>query len=195
MNRTNWRTFGPLSIAGLAIVVGLLTLTAPSAAAPVTSYNSDLGYRIDVPTGWRPSAVLSLRFADTREVIGHDVFTARTPSEEGQAQNTSGRGQLSQAWQSALVVEVWRNPNQLSAAAWASAVDKAGWAKGQRISAVKVGGRDGAVVTGGVRYNVAYFVAAADRMYLLGYRVDLGGTPTGVTPGTLNSLIATFQVP
>lgn len=184
-----------------AVVPALLSLAAvlvmsspaPSLAAStlVDSFESSFGYRIDLPAGWRHSTLLSVRIDGNPVHLGHDVYTVRTTDDE---RNGLGRvGQMGPACQYALVIEVYRNPERLTALQWAGSFRHAGWAKGQSIQQVRLAGREAALLQRGARYAVAYFVPDGDRMFLLGYRTDLGAAPTVANENALRAIVVSFR--
>lgn len=189
-----------LVVAGLAILlIALASVVAPTlslgAPASTTLYtNSAYGYELTLPDGWRHSDLLSNAGTPDRHPVASDIFTARSTADEA-AGYQHGETFLPPAWQWAVQVEVWDNPKALSPMAWASDPNLAGWAKGQTVSSVTLGGQPAARQVGGAHHAVSYYVAAGAYMFRIGYFVGSSTSrPTLATDANLNSTITSFRV-
>ncbi|HAF09782.1 MAG TPA: hypothetical protein DCK98_06845 [Chloroflexi bacterium] len=182
----------------LLVVVASLAATVPTVAAPAppTTYaNTTYGFELTLPDGWHRSDVLSNTkgLGDSR-LLEWDVFTARTPASEKAGAVLSEVG-LPPAWQWTVEVEVWNNPKGLSALAWASDPNLAGWARGQTIKTVTVNNQAAAQQVGGALHAVSYYVAAKGYMFRFGfYQGTPEERPTLATDAGINGILASFRV-
>jgi len=194
--------FGKLGIGAvlLALVVagavGLMPAVQTNAAPQtVTTYtNSSYGFQLTLPDGWRRSSTLSnTRGLDSR-LLAWDVFTARTETDETSASRQGPAKDLPRSWQYVIEVEVWNNPNGLTAMQWALDPNLAGWTKNQVIDSATLGPRTVARQTGGPLHAVSYYVAARSYMFRLGYyRGEPAARPAGATDTALGSIAQSFR--
>lgn len=180
-------------------VVAVAALGATALAAtrgpvePATAYaSSTLGYSVDLPGGWRRSAVLSTMVNNGTLKVGHEVFTIRSTADESGVLVDPGPGA---AWSYVAVVEQWRDPSAWTPMAWATDPLLAGWAKGQVVEAATIDGHLAAKVTNGPRFSVAYYVYDAGRMFVVGYKVDAPDwKPSAATESDLRAIVASFHI-
>jgi hypothetical protein len=182
-----------------AAVIAIAALGATALAAtqgpvgPASAYvSSTLGYEVQLPAGWRRSAVLSALVRNSNLKLGHEVFTIRSTADEAGVLNDPGPGA---AWSYVAVVEQWRDPSGWTAMAWATDPLLAGWAKGQVVENAVIDGHVAAKVTNGPRFSVAYYVQDAGRMFVVGYKVDAPDwKPSAATDTDLRAIVASFHV-
>jgi len=192
------RRFVPIAVF-FAAVVAIAALGATALAAtrgpigPATAYVSQtLGYDVQLPAGWRRSAVLSALVNNGNLKLGHEVFTIRSVADEAGVLNDPGPGA---AWSYVAIVEQWRDPAGWTAMAWATDPLLAGWAKGQIVESALIDGRAAARVTNGPRFSIAYYVQDAGRMFVVGYKVDAPDwKPTAATDADLRAIVASFHI-
>jgi len=192
------RRFLPTAVFfGAVVAIAALGATALAATrGPIgatTAYVSQtLGYDVQLPAGWRRSAVLSALVNTGTLKLGHEVFTIRSVSDEAGVLNDPGPGA---AWSYVAIVEQWRDPAGWTAMAWATDPLLAGWAKGQIVESALVDGRAAARVTNGPRFSVAYYVQDAGRMFVVGYKVDAPDwRPSAATDADLRAIVASFHI-
>ena len=182
-----------------AAVIAIAALGATALAAtrgpvgPASAYvSSTLGYDVQLPAGWRRSAVLSTLVRNSNLKLGHEVFTIRSTADEAGVLNDPGPGA---AWSYVAVVEQWRDPSGWTPMAWATDPLLAGWAKGQIVESAVIDGHVAAKVTNGPRFSVAYYVQDAGRMFVVGYKVDAPDwKPSAATDGDLRAIVASFHI-
>lgn len=182
-----------------AAVIAIATVGATALAAthvpvgPAGAYvGSTLGYEVQLPAGWRRSAVLSALVRNSGLKVGHEVFTIRTGADEAGVLNDPGPGA---AWSYVAVVEQWRDPSGWTPMAWATDPLLAGWAKGQVVESTAIDGHVAAKVTNGPRFSVAYYVQDAGRMFVVGYKVDAPDwKPSAATEAELRAIVASFHI-
>jgi hypothetical protein len=192
------RRFTPLATF-VAALIAIAALGATALAAtrgpvePTTSYVSQtLGYEVQLPGGWRRSAVLSALVRNGNLKLGHEVFTIRSVADEAGVLTDPGPGA---AWSYVAVVEQWRDPAGWTAMAWATDPLLAGWAKGQVVESATIDGHVAAKVTNGPRFSVAYYVQDTGRMFVVGYKVDAPDwKPSAAMESDLRAIVATFHV-
>jgi hypothetical protein len=164
--------------------------TASVTADPSRVYQSDLGYSIALVEGWRRSDLLSLRAPDSSLVlVGHDLFTRRTP--EGERANLGGETG-GPAWFWALIVEVDKNRDGLNLRQWV-AEGHVGFSSGQRVEDVTIDSRPAINVTGGARGDVNYLVARGDDVVSIRYTLQ-GEPPSGASKTDLDRMIASIRL-
>lgn len=192
------KRLAPLAIF-FAVVVGIAALGATALAAtrgpvaPSTAYVSQsLGYEVQLPGPWRRSTILSALVRNGNLKVGHEVFTIRSTADESGVLNDPGPGA---AWSYVAVVELWRDPAQWTALAWATDPLLAGWAKGQVVESAAIDGHIAAKVTNGPRFSVAYYVQDRDRMFVVGYKIDAPDwKPSAATEADLRAIVASFHI-
>ena len=162
---------------------------SPSATQDATRvYQSDLGYSIELPEGWRHSDVLSLRApASSLVLVGDDVFTRRTPEDE--RANVGGEtGGPAGFW--TLSVEVQKNRDGLGLREWV-AEGHVGFFGGQRVEGTTIDGRPALNVTAGGAAN--YVVARGDDILIIRYNTQ-GDPPAGATKADLDRMVASIRI-
>jgi hypothetical protein len=154
-----------------------------------TESSSVFGFAVDVPANWRRSDVLSTIIAGDPIFLGHEVFTSRTVSEEeALLEHDEWMGP---AWGWTVIVVAHNNPQQLSAAQWATSIH-AGAREGQVIENLTFAGQNAVRITGGARFRVQYFINYKGVMYLVAYNTHRE-TATGVDENTLKAIVASFR--
>lgn len=179
------------SALGLALVAGRSLADRPrgssdgqvgSSAANLTPHeNPTLGYRIALPTSYRRS---SSTLTGDAEIIGRDVYTFLTESDERANCLRDGSDAPDRANAAYIHVVVWRNAAGLAAMDWARTSPYT--TPRTRVEAGSIGGHDAArLVDNG--QTMSYSIRANDRIYVL--------TPTmWVSPPDhkLDDIAATF---
>ena len=175
-----------------------VSVTPPAGVSPTLSfsptqdatrvYQSDLGYSIELPEGWRHSDVLSLRApASSLVLVGDDVFTRRTPEDE--RANVGGEtGGPAGFW--TLSVEVQKNRDGLGLREWV-AEGHVGFFGGQRVEGTTIDGRPALNVTAGGAAN--YVVARGDDILIIRYNTQ-GDPPAGATKADLDRMVASIRL-
>jgi WD40 repeat protein len=170
------------------------TSASPSTTAGTTPdarrvHQSDLGYSLELADGWRRSEVLSLRAPGSGALVGHDLFTRRTPDDE---RANLGGETGGPAWFWALIVEVDKNRDGLVLRQWV-AEGHVGFGSGQRVEDATIDGRPALNVTGGARGDVNFLVARGDDIVSIRYTLQ-GDPPSGATKADLDRMIASIRL-
>lgn len=152
--------------------------------------NTDFGYRVDLPSGWRRSDQLSRAIANNPYHRGHDVFTLRTPSDEDAA--IKGSDWLGPAWQGAVIVEVYRNSSNLTPLQWATRPEW-DWREGQLLEVTVFAGRPAVVIRNGARFAVAYYVANGPDMFVVAFTKHADWQPRTLNAADLQAIISSFR--
>lgn len=170
----------------------------PSSRTPtgvVTHENPILGYRIDLPDARRRSAARVV--AGSQEVLGYDLYTSRTETQDRAACLRDGGGIPRLEGDPDLNISASRNPAGLSAEAWATTPSSPG---GQSLSThmlverTTIDGREAVKLVRDQQTNhetTTYVVGANDRMYTLRFESD--SIPSRL-PGFLDGVAATFRL-
>ena len=163
--------------------------TARATPDPSRVYQSDLGYSLELVPGWRRSDLLSLRAPGSGFLVGHDLFTRRTPDDE--KANVGGETG-GPAWFWALTIEVDKNRDGLGLREWV-AEGHVGFGSGQRVEDATLDGRPALNVTGGARGDVNYLVARGDDVFSIRYSTQ-GDPPAGATKADLDLMVASIRL-
>jgi hypothetical protein len=162
---------------------------SPTQAGTRAFENVHLGYRVTLPEPWRRSECLSALTRENPMVLGHDLFTVL--SEPAEYESPPGATQPGGAWQWGTVVELNRNPDRVSSMDWIRQ-GRAGETLDQRVEAATVAGLPAAKLTNGARYPLAYYVAVADRMYVIAYTGGDEPKPAGSSPESFEAIVGSF---
>lgn len=156
----------------------------------MTTHTSNLfGFAVDIPANWRRSDVLSRVITGDPIFLGHELFTARTVSDE--SAKLAHDEWMGPAWGWTVIVIAHNNPQQLTAAQWATSIH-AGAREGQVIDTLTLAGQTAVRITGGARFSVQYFINYKGVMYLVGY-ITHSDAVSGVDENTLKGIVASFR--
>ena len=147
---------------------------APTPSPPATAVsgrhvNAVLGFSVQLPSPWRRTACLSAG-PDARlpEFVGSEAFTSVPAAEEIHGDTGAFMGTVS--------VHVERNPDRLSAEAWARS-PRMGSTQGQSIAPATLDGRAGVRVSGGVVQTETTIVPVDDLMYMVAFSARSADDP------------------
>lgn len=199
----------------IAIVVGLatglslgsalaaqLTSTVPGSSGPevrpapearpilalVAHQNPVLGYRIDLPEGYRRSR--SLILPPNREMLGHDAYVNRTEAHELElCMATRERRLQAPEREHDVRIEAYRDVRGVSAVDW---IHLRGMTiVHTRIESVAVNGYDAARVIHQPSGDTAFYVIRAnERVYVITRELDV--QPSNQPRGWLDQIASTF---
>jgi hypothetical protein len=169
--------------------------TSRSAPELVTHENPILGYRITLPNARRRSAAGLV--AGSEEVLGYDLYTARTEAADREACLRDAGGMPRLDGEPDLNIGAARNPAGLSAEAWATTPRFPGaqpMSTHMLVERTTIDGRETVRLVRDQQTNhetTAYVVRANDRMYTIRFESD--SIPSWL-PGWLDDIAATFRV-
>jgi hypothetical protein len=177
--------------------------TAPSATATsratAATYQSPLGYTVQLPSGWRRSDLMSRTTPDPQgdpNLLGSETFTTRTPADEAEVMRRSDTGPPMYT----ASVGLYRNTRNESSMAYAEREKGMYGLTVVSIEPTTVDGRPGAKTTfkffqADGRTFYALYVADGDRIwvvrYFLGQPTD--PVPAGTTEEGLRSIVESFR--
>jgi hypothetical protein len=176
--------------------------TAPTSPAIGSTYQSALGYTVQLPSGWRRSDLMSRTTPNPQgdpNLLGHETFTTRTPADEAEAVRQSDVG-VGPSLIYTASVSLYRNTRNESAAAYA---EREKHALGLNVLAVEpatIDGRAGAKTTfkfhpADSKTFHALYVTDGDRIWLV--RFFLGRptdpVPAGATDEGVRSIVESFK--
>lgn len=194
--------FALLGLIGVMVITIVLAMQGSAAPSAVTTYtNSTYGFQVSLPDGWRRSLVLSNTQGlestrPTSRLLAWDVFTARSEAEEATAATQGNVETFPRSWQYVVEVEVWSNPLGLTPLEYASDANLAGWAHGQVIDSITLGGRTVARQTGGAVHAVSYYVAVRSYMFRVGHHNGDGvSRPPAASDTALQSIAQSMRAP
>lgn len=171
--------------------------SAPPAAS--STYQSPLGYSVQLPSGYRRSELQSRTTPDSQgdpSLLGTETFTTRTPTDEAETMRRSDTGPAIYT----ASVGLHRNSRNESAMAYAEREKGMYGLTVVSVEPTTVDGRPGAKTTfkfiqADARTFYALYVADGDRMwvvrYVLGHPSD--PVPAGATDEGLRSIVESFK--
>lgn len=165
------------------------SVTASATADASRVYTSDLGYSLELADGWRRSDVLTLRVPGSGVLVGHDLFTRRSPEDE--RANVGGHT-IGPAWFWALTIQVDKNRDGLGLRQWV-AEGRVGFGQGQQIHDTTIDGRPALRLTGGARGDVNYLIARGDDVVSVYYTLQ-GDPPPGATKDDLDRMVTSIRI-
>jgi hypothetical protein len=180
--------------------------SSPTAAstALLTTYQSALGYTVQLPSGWRRSDLQSRTtpFAPGQgdpDQLGTELFTRLSPADEAEAVRRTDTG-VGPALQYTAVVSLFRNSRGLSAMAYAEREKGALGLNAISVEPTMVDGRAGAKTTFKFTSNdptsmYSLYVPDADRMWVIRFFTAPPGTPipAGATEAGVRSIVESFR--
>jgi hypothetical protein len=156
------------------------TQSASPTAASGRATNTVLGYSIQLPAPWRRTPCLSSgEEPRAPEILGIDTFTSLPVAEESYGDTGALINTLS--------VRVERNPNRLTAEAWANS-PRMGSSQGQRIEPATLDGRAGVRLVAELLQTETTIVPVDDLMYMVGFTAR----PADPIVATMRAIIASF---
>lgn len=178
--------------------------TATASAAAATTYQSPLGYSVQLPPGWRRSELQSRTtpFAPGQgdpDILGTEVFTRLTPADEAEAVRRSDTG-VGPALEYTATVSLFRNSRNLSAMAYAEREKGALGLNVVSIEPATVDGRTGAKTTLKFASSdptsfYALYVPDGGRIWVIRYFTAPSGTaiPAGATESAVRGIVESFR--
>jgi hypothetical protein len=159
--------------------------TPPTQSAATTApsgrfTNPVLGYSIQLPLPWRRTPCLSSgEEPRSPETSGIDTFTSVPAADESYGDTA--------AFMNTVSVRVERNPNRLTAEAWANS-PRMGSSQGQRIEPTTLDGRAGVRLVAGALQTETTIVAVDDLVYVVGFTAN----PADPIVGAMRAIITSF---
>lgn len=170
--------------------------TSRPATGLVTYENPILGYRITLPEPRRRAASGVTTGAAIDDGLGYDLYTARTEAEDRTLCLSDGGEIPVPKGEPDLNISAFRDPNGLSAEAWATTprfVGAQALSTHMLVERTTVGGQEAVRLVRDQQTNhetTAYVIRANDRMYTLRFESD--GIPS-LLPGWLDTVAGTFR--
>jgi hypothetical protein len=178
--------------------------TATASAAAATTYQSPLGYSVQLPAGWRRSELQSRTTPfpagqGDPDILGTELFTRLTPADEAEAVRRSDTG-VGPSLVYTATVGPYRNSRNLSAMAYA---DREKGALGLNVVSIEpatVDGRAGAKTTFKFATSdptsfYALYVPEGERMWVIRYFTAPSGMaiPAGATEPAVRGIVESFR--
>jgi hypothetical protein len=177
--------------------------SSPVKSSPPTvgpTYQSTLGYSVELPSGWRRSDLQS--FATPRDdpnAIGAETFTTRTPADEQAAMQRSDTG-IGAAQHYTAFVAINRNSRNETAMAYALRLKGAYGLLAVSTEPTTFDGRAGAKTTfkfaeSDTQTFYTVYIPEGDRMWVMGYYLAQSGAqiPPGATEPAVRSIVESFK--
>jgi hypothetical protein len=181
------------------------TATATASAAPgTTTYQSPLGYSVQLPAGWRRSELASrtIPFPQGQgdpDLLGTELFTRLAPADEAEARRREGTG-VGPALVYTANVGLYRNSRNLSAMAYAEREQASLGLISVSIEPTTVDGRAGVkstfkFATSDPTSMYALYVPDGERMWVVRYFTAPSGMaiPAGATEAGVRSIVESFR--
>lgn len=178
--------------------------TATGTAPATTTYQSPLGYSVQLPSGWRRSELQSRMTPfpagqGDPDQLGTELFTRLTPADEAEAMRRAGTG-VGPALVYTATVSLYRNSRNLSALAYADREKGALGLNVVSIEAATVDGRPAAKTTFRFASDdptrmYALYVPDGDRMWVVRYFTAPSGMaiPAGATEADVRGIVESFR--
>lgn len=183
--------------------------TAPSAtassapsASPLTTYQSPLGYTVQLPSGWRRSDLQSRTTPNPQgdpDLLGTETFITRTPADEAEAIRRTDTG-VGPALIYTANVSLYRNTRNETAMAYAERQKGMFGLVVVSVEATTVDGRAGAKTTlkfyqADSKSSYALTVAEGDRIWVIRYFLaqPTDQVPAGATDEGVRSIVESFK--
>ncbi|HVD31418.1 MAG TPA: hypothetical protein VNE19_06870 [Methylomirabilota bacterium] len=173
--------------------------SVPSGAPASMTYQSPLGYSVQLPAGYRRSDLQSRTTPNPQgdpELLGYEVFTTRTPADEAETVRRLDTGPFTYS----ASVSLYRNSRNESAMAFADR-QKGGF--GLVVVSTEpttVDGRTAAKVTfkffqADAKTFYSLYVADGDRIWVVSYVLGQPAdpVPAGATEEGLRSIVESFK--
>lgn len=175
-----------------------------TAASGTTTYQSPLGYSVQLPAGWRRSELQSRTTPlppgqGDPDQIGGELFTRLSPAEEQEAMRRSDTG-VGPALIYTASVGISRNSRNLSAMAYAEREKSSLGLIAVSIEPATVDGRTGAKTTSKFATSdtttfYTLYVPDGERMWTIRYFTAPSGTtpPAGATEAAVRGIVESFR--
>jgi hypothetical protein len=170
--------------------------TSPATGA---TYQSPLGYSVQLPPGYRRSDLQSRTTPVPQgdpDLLGSETFTTRTPADEAEVIRRSDTGPFIYS----ASVGLFRNTRNESATAYAERVKGAFGLTVVSVEPTTVDGRAGAKTTfkffqADAKTFYTLYVADGDRIWIIGYILGspTDPVPAGTTEEGLRSIVESFR--
>lgn len=175
-----------------------------TASAALATYQSPLGYSVQLPSGWRRSDLQSRTSPfppgqGDPDLLGTELFTRLSPADEAEALRRTDTG-VGPALQYTASVSLYRNSRGLSAMAYAEREKGALGLNAISVEPTTVDGRAGAKTT--FRFTssdptsiYALYVPDGERMWVIRYFTAPPGTPApaGATEAAVRDIVESFR--
>jgi hypothetical protein len=166
---------------------------------PLATYQSPLGYSVQLPTGWRRSELQSRTTPNPQgdpNLLGSETFTTRTPADEAEVIRRTDTGPPIYT----ASVGLYRNTRNESAMAYAEREKGMYGLTVVSIEPTTVDGRPGAKTIfkffqADAKTFYALYVADGDRIWVVRYFLGLPSdpVPAGATEEGLRSIVESFR--
>jgi hypothetical protein len=176
--------------------------SAPAAPPGATTYQSPLGYTVQLPSGWRRSNLQSRTTPNPQgdpDLLGYESFTTRTPADEADAMRPDATG-VGPALVYTATVGLYRNTRNETAMAYAEREKGKLGLTVVSIEATTVDGLAGAKTT--FRFHqadsktfYALYVSDGDRIWEIRYFLaqPADQIPAGATEEGVRSIVESFK--
>jgi len=179
------------------------TSVAPSASpAAGSTYQSPMGYTVQLPTGWRRSDLQSRTTPNPQgdpDLLGSETFTTRTPADEAEAIRRTDTG-VGPALIYTANVSLYRNTRNETALAYAERKQGMFGLVVVSLEPTTVDGRVGAKTTfksyqADSKTSYALTVADGDRVWVIRYFLaqPTDQVPAGATDEGVRSIVESFR--
>jgi hypothetical protein len=175
-----------------------------SAASGTTTYQSPLGYSVQLPVGWRRSELASRTTPFPQgqgdpDLLGTELFTRLSPADEAEARRREGTG-VGPALVYTANVGLYRNSRNLSAMAYAERERASLGLNSVSIEPTTVDGRAGVkstfkFATSDPTSMYALYVPDGERMWVVRYFTAPSGmaVPAGATEPAVRGIVESFR--
>jgi hypothetical protein len=188
-----------------ATVIPSATSSSPVKSSPPTAgptYQSQLGYSVLLPSGWRRSELQSRMSPNPEgdpDLLGVEVFTTRTPADEADAMRRADTG-IGPAQVYTAGVALYRNSRSETAMAFAQRVKGGSGLVALSVDPTTVDGHAAAKTTfkfatdNGQSFYTVY-VQEGDHMWAIGYTLAPSDieTPAGATEPAVRGIVESFK--
>ena len=175
-----------------------------SASQATTTYQSPLGYSVQLPAGWRRSELQSRTTPfppgqGDPDILGTELFTRLAPADEQEAIRRSDTG-VGPALEYTAIVSLYRNSRNLTAMAYAEREKGAFGLNVVSVEPATVDGRPGAKTTFKFATSdptsfYALYVPDGERMWVIRYFTAPSGitVPAGATEAGVRGIVESFR--
>ncbi|HEY8786547.1 MAG TPA: hypothetical protein VIN63_08740 [Candidatus Limnocylindria bacterium] len=183
-----------------ATVIPSATSSSPVKSSPPTAgptYQSQLGYSVLLPSGWRRSDLQSYTTPrDDPNSLALETFTTRTPADEAEAMTHSDTG-IGPAQMYTAFVGLYRNGRNETAMAYAERMKAGSGPVAVSIEPTTVDGRAGVKTTfkftpSDAQSFYTLYVQDGDRMWVIGYTLG-SPIPPGATEPSVRGIVDSFR--
>lgn len=180
------------------------TSSTPATTSPAASstYQSPLGYSVQLQSPWRRSDLQSRTTPNPQgdpDLLGVETFTTRTPADEQTAMRASDTG-VGPAQIYTASVALFRNSRNETAMAFAQRVKGGSGLVAVSVDPTTVDGRPGVkttfkFTTSDTQTFYTLYVQDGDRIWAIGYTLAQSGTqiPAGATEPGVRGIVESFK--